>query len=153
MNRSRVVQTALIQAAVSADPAENLARTLAAAHSAADRGAQIITTQELCLSQYFCQSEDHRYFELAEPIPGPATEAFQALAKARQVVVIASLFERRAAGLYHNTAIVVDADGTLLGRYRKMHIPTTHCTTRSSTSPPATSDIASGRPATGASAC
>jgi N-carbamoylputrescine amidase len=74
-------------------------------------------------SQYFCQSEDHKYFKLAEPIPGPSTGAFQKLAKKYRVVVIASLFEKRAAGLYHNTAAVIDADGSLLGVYRKMHIP------------------------------
>jgi N-carbamoylputrescine amidase len=74
-------------------------------------------------SQYFCQSEDHKYFKLAEPIPGPSTGAFQKLAKKHRVVVVASLFEKRAAGLYHNTAAVIDADGSLLGIYRKMHIP------------------------------
>ena len=74
-------------------------------------------------SQYFCQSEDHRNFKLAEKIPGPSTEAFQRLAKRRGVVVVASLFEKRASGLYHNTAAVIDADGSLLGIYRKMHIP------------------------------
>ena len=86
-------------------------------------GAQIICTQELFRSQYFCQSEDHRNFKLAEPIPGPTTDAFGKLAKKHQVVVIASLFEKRAAGVYHNTAAVIDADGSLLGIYRKMHIP------------------------------
>src|SRR5262249_14378251 len=74
-------------------------------------------------SQYFCQHEDHKYFELAEPIPGSTTEAFQKVAKEKQVVVIASLFEKRAPGLYHNTAVIIDADGSLLGMYRKMHIP------------------------------
>ena len=118
-----IVKVGLIQAACSAEPAHNLERTLAAAEDAAEKGAQIICTQELFRSQYFCQTEDHGYFQLAEPIPGPSTEAFQALARARQVVVIASLFEKRAAGLYHNTAAVIDADGSLLGIYRKMHIP------------------------------
>ena len=93
------------------------------ADKAARRGARIICTQELFRSQYFCQSEDYANFRLAEGIPGPATEAFQKLAKRRGVVVIASLFERRASGLYHNTAAVIDADGSLLGIYRKMHIP------------------------------
>ena len=119
----RIVNVGLIQAACSPDPAANLEKTLAAAERAARDGAQIICTQELFRSQYFCQSEDHHHFHLAEPIPGPTTQAFQQLAKARQVVIIASLFEKRAAGLYHNTAAVIDADGSLLGLYRKMHIP------------------------------
>jgi N-carbamoylputrescine amidase len=118
-----IVKVGLIQAACSAEPQRNLERTLAAVESAADQGAQIICTQELFRSQYFCQSEDPRYFQLAEPIPGPSTEAFQKLARKKQVVLIASLFEKRAAGLYHNTAAVIDADGSLLGIYRKMHIP------------------------------
>ncbi len=117
------MKVGLLQAACSADPAANLKKTLAAAERAAREGAQIICTQELFGSQYFCQTEDHKYFELAEPIPGPTTAAFQKLAKDRQVVVIASLFEKRASGLYHNTAAVIDADGLLLGLYRKMHIP------------------------------
>ncbi len=104
-------------------PAANLEKTLAAAQRAARDGAQIICTQELFCSQYFCQAEDYQNFDLAEPIPGPTTAAFQELAKARQVVAIVSLFERRAPGLYHNTAAVIDADGSLLGVYRKMHIP------------------------------
>jgi N-carbamoylputrescine amidase len=117
------VTLGLIQTACSSDPAANLKRTLALAERAAGRGAQIICTQELFRSQYFCQSEDHAYFELAEPIPGPTTKAFQKLAKKRKVVVIAAVFERRAAGVYHNSAVVIDADGSLLGVYRKMHIP------------------------------
>jgi len=119
----RIVKVGLIQAACSPDPAANLERTLTAAERAAGDGAQIICTQELFRSQYFCQSEDYRYFELAEPIPGPTTQAFQELAKAKQAVIIASLFEKRTSGLYHNTAAVIDADGLLLGIYRKMHIP------------------------------
>src|ERR1051326_7938847 len=118
-----IINVGLIQAACSADPAANLSKTLTAAERAAKEGAQIICTQELFRSQYFCQSEDHKNFELAEAIPGPSTEAFQKLAKERGVVVIASLFEKRAPGLYHNTAVIIDADGSLLGRYRKMHIP------------------------------
>ena len=119
----RTVKVGLIQSACSPDPTANLQATLTAAESAAQDGAQIICTQELFRSQYFCQVEDHSYFELAEPVPGPTTAAFQKLAKARQVAVIVSLFERRAPGLYHNTAAVIDADGSLLGIYRKMHIP------------------------------
>ena len=120
---SRPVTLGLLQHACSGDPTANLDACLKAAHAAADAGAQIICTQELFRSEYFCQSEEHRFFALAESIPGPSTEAFQSFAKARGVVVIASLFERRASGLYHNTAVVIDADGTLLGKYRKMHIP------------------------------
>lgn len=101
----------------------NLTRQLALAGRAADRGARIICTQELFRSQYFCQSEDHDCFGLAEPIPGPSTDAFQQFARERGVVVVASLFEKRAPGLYHNTAAIIDADGSLLGVYRKMHIP------------------------------
>jgi N-carbamoylputrescine amidase len=117
------VAIGLLQHACSADPAANLGKALALAEKAADRGANIICTQELFHSQYFCQSEDHRNFRLAERIPGPSTEAFQELAKRRGVVVVASLFEKRASGLYHNTAAIIDADGSLLGIYRKMHIP------------------------------
>ena len=117
------VTLGLLQHACSADPAANLRTTLVAAERAAKDGAQIICTQELFRSQYFCQSEDHANFQLAEPIPGPSTAAFQKLARKHKVVVIASLFEKRASGLYHNTAVVIDADGSLLGSYRKMHIP------------------------------
>ena len=120
---SRVVKLGLIQTACSTNPDANLKKTLGLAEHAAQRGAQIICTQELFRSRYFCQSEDHANFGLAEPIPGPSTRAFQRLARTRKVVVIASLFERRAAGVYHNTAAVIDADGALLGVYRKMHIP------------------------------
>ena len=109
--------------ACGADPQANLARQLALAGKAVATGAEIVCTQELFKSPYFCQTEDHRFFALAETIPGPSTDAFQAFAKKHRVVVVASLFEKRAAGLYHNTAAVIDADGSLLGIYRKMHIP------------------------------
>jgi N-carbamoylputrescine amidase len=117
------IKIGLLQHACSADPSVNLKVALALADKAARRGANIICTQELFQSQYFCQSEDYGNFKLASRIPGPATEAFQKLAKKRGVVVIASLFEKRASGLYHNTAAVIDADGSLLGIYRKSHIP------------------------------
>ena len=117
------VRVGVTQMACGEDADVNLATQLALARRAIDGGAQIVCTQELFRSQYFCQVEDHRFFQLAEAIPGPSTEAFQALARAHDVVVVASLFERRAAGLYHNTAVIIDADGTLLGVYRKMHIP------------------------------
>jgi len=120
---AQTVKLGLIQTACSPDPDANLKKTLALAGRAAQRGAQIICTQELFCSQYFCQSEDHKNFRLAEPVPGPTTEAFCQLAKKHKVVVVASLFEKRAAGVYHNTAAIIDADGSLLGRYRKMHIP------------------------------
>lgn len=113
----------LLQHACTADPAANLKKTLLLAERAAKQGANIICTQELFRSQYFCQSEDHENFKLAEPIPGSSTKAFQKLAEKHGVVIIASLFEKRASGLYHNTAVIIDADGSLLGIYRKMHIP------------------------------
>lgn len=105
------------------DPARNLDRQVELAERAMKGGANIICTQELFRSQYFCQVEDHRFFELAETIPGPSTEALSAIARKHGAVVIASLFERRTAGLYHNTAVVIEADGSIMGIYRKMHIP------------------------------
>jgi N-carbamoylputrescine amidase len=120
---SSIVKLGLLQARCSDSPAENLKNTLAMAAKAASQGAQIICTQELFRSQYFCQSENHDYFKLAEKIPGPTTEAFQKLARKHSVVIIASLFEKRGSGVYHNTAAVIDANGALLGIYRKMHIP------------------------------
>ena len=120
---ANVVRIGLIQTACSTGPAANLKKTLALAGRAARRGAQIICTQELFRSQYFCQSEDYKNFKLAEKIPGPSTDAFSKLARKYKVVVIASLFEKRAAGVYHNSAAIIDADGSLLGIYRKMHIP------------------------------
>ena len=117
------VTLGLLQHACSADPAANLKKTLALTERAAKQGANIICTQELFRSQYFCQNEDHENFKLAEPIPGPSTQAFQKIAKKYGVVIVASLFEKRASGLYHNTAAIIDADGSLLGIYRKMHIP------------------------------
>jgi N-carbamoylputrescine amidase len=117
------VKIGLIQDQCSATPAENLAKAVSHIRAAAAQGAQIICLQELFTSLYFCQVEDHKYFALAEEIPGPSTQALCPLAKELGVVLVASLFERRAAGLYHNTAVVIDADGTLLGKYRKMHIP------------------------------
>jgi N-carbamoylputrescine amidase len=113
----------LLQHTCAADPAANLKKNLTLAESAVKKGANIICTQELFCSQYFCQSEDHKNFKLAETIPGPSTEVFQRFAKKHGVVMIASLFEKRASGLYHNTAAIIDADGKFLGIYRKMHIP------------------------------
>ena len=120
---NRIVRVGMTQMVCGPDVRENRARQVALVELAAKRGAQIICTQELFTSQYFCQAEDHRFFELAESIPGPSTEALGKVAKKHGVVVVASLFEKRASGLYHNTAAIIDADGSLLGIYRKMHIP------------------------------
>jgi N-carbamoylputrescine amidase len=120
---STEIKLGLIQTDVSANPDANLKKTVALIERAAKAGAKIICTQELFRSQYFCQSEDHKNFLLAEKIPGPSTDAFQKLAKKYKVVIVASLFEKRASGVYHNTAAIIDADGSLLGIYRKMHIP------------------------------
>jgi N-carbamoylputrescine amidase len=118
-----IVKLGLLQTSCSADANANLKKTLALVERAAKEGAQIICTQELFRSQYFCQTEDHKNFALAEKIPGPTTDAFCKLAKKYKVVIIASLFEKRASGVYHNTAAVIDADGSFMGIYRKMHIP------------------------------
>jgi N-carbamoylputrescine amidase len=117
------VNVALIQMSCSKNTRENLDKALAHIDEAARQGAHIVSTQELFRSQYFCQSEDHDNFALAEPIPGPSTEALAKLAAARGIVIIGSLFEKRAPGVYHNTAVVLDKDGELKGIYRKMHIP------------------------------
>jgi N-carbamoylputrescine amidase len=119
----KIVRLGIVQMRCTADPRENLAKAIARVEEAAARGAQIVCLQELFTSQYFCQVEDHKYFQLAEEIPGPSTEALSAVAKKLSVVIVASLFEKRSAGLYHNTAAIIDADGSYLGKYRKMHIP------------------------------
>ena len=123
LNKSQLVTVGLIQAKAHKEPSENLSRTLTKAEQAAKDGAQIICTQELFLTEYFCQSEDHSKFELAEPIPGPTTMAFQQLAKRYKVVLIVSIFEKRGSGVYHNSAAIINTDGSLLGVYRKTHIP------------------------------
>jgi N-carbamoylputrescine amidase len=120
---STEIKIGLLQTSVGPDPARNLKKTLGLVERAARQGAKIICTQELFRSEYFCQSEDHKNFQLAESIPGPSTDAFCRLAKEHRIVIVASLFERRASGVYHNTAAIIDADGSLLGIYRKMHIP------------------------------
>jgi len=109
--------------ACSADPAENLAKAAWRIREAAGRGAQIVCVQELFRSPYFCREENPGRFDLAEPIPGPTTESFSRLAEELQIAIVGSVFERRLAGVYHNTAVVIDAGGALLGLYRKMHIP------------------------------
>jgi N-carbamoylputrescine amidase len=120
---SKIVNIGIVQMACSAVPQENLDKAVAKIREAASKGAQIICLQELFRSLYFCDVEDYENFKLAESIPGPSTEVLAALAKELGVVIIASLFEKRAQGIYHNTTAVLDADGAYLGKYRKMHIP------------------------------
>ncbi|HEY1219608.1 MAG TPA: carbon-nitrogen hydrolase [Bryobacteraceae bacterium] len=113
----------LIQMACAVDPNENLAKAEWRIREAAGRGAQIVCLPELFRSQYFCREEDAKFFDLAEPVPGPTVESLSRLSRELKVAIVGSIFERRAAGVYHNTALVFDADGLLLGMYRKMHIP------------------------------
>ena len=113
----------LVQMSCSTDPNANLEKAVQKTREAADRGAQVVCHQELFRSQYFCREENAELFDLAECIPGASTDALSKVAKEKKVSVIASLFEKRATGLYHNTAVVIDADGSILGLYRKMHIP------------------------------
>lgn len=127
MKTNRIVQVGLIQRSDQGAPGPNLDQTCEKIEEAASRGAQIICLQELFQSNYFCQTEDPAHFDLAQTIPGPATDTLAELAARLEVVLIIPLFEKRSPGLYHNTAVVVDADGTLLGRYRKMHIPDDPC--------------------------
>ncbi len=117
------VNIGLVQMSCTADKAANLAKAIEKTREAAAKGAQIICLQELFTSLYFCDVEDYDNFKLAEPIPGPSTDALSEVAAELGVVIIASLFEKRAQGIYHNTTAVIDADGTYLGKYRKMHIP------------------------------
>jgi N-carbamoylputrescine amidase len=117
------VTIALVQMSAGEDPERNLAKALERVALAAKKGARIVSLQELFRSRYFCQSEDARHFRLAESIPGPSTEALAKSAREKEVVIVASIFEKRSAGLYHNTAVVIDADGSVVGKYRKMHIP------------------------------
>jgi N-carbamoylputrescine amidase len=118
-----LVTVGLIQMSTAANPDANLATVLPRIRAAANKGARIVCLQELFRSRYFCQSEDHRNFKLAETIPGPSTEALGKIAQDAKVVIVASLFEKRSAGVYHNTAVIIDADGSIAGKYRKMHIP------------------------------
>ena len=113
----------IIQHACTADTAANLQKTIAEIRAAAQQGAQLIVLQELHRGLYFCQQEQVEAFDLAEPIPGPSTQALGGLAKELGVVIVASLFEKRATGLHHNTAVVLEKDGSIAGKYRKMHIP------------------------------
>jgi N-carbamoylputrescine amidase len=113
----------LIQMSCSPDPDENLRRACDKVREAAKRGAQLVCLPELFRAQYFCQREDTALFDLAEPIPGPSSEALSAIARELKIVIVASIFEKRARGLYHNTAAIIENDGTIKGLYRKMHIP------------------------------
>ena len=118
-----LVKVGLVQMSCTAEKEKNLAKAIEKIKEAASKGAQIICLQELFTSLYFCDEENHDNFSLAESIPGPSTNTLSKLASELNVVIIASLFEKRAQGLYHNTTAVLDADGTYLGKYRKMHIP------------------------------
>jgi len=120
---ANTVKVGLVQMACVPEPTLNMKKALARINEAAKRGAQIVCLQELFRSQYFCQTEDIELFKLAEPIPGPSTEALSRVARQKKIVIVASLFEKRTAGLYHNTAVVIDANGEIVGKYRKMHIP------------------------------
>ena len=117
------VKVGIVQMSCSADKQANLQKAIEKVKEAAAQGAQIVCLQELFTSLYFCDVEDYENFKLAEPIPGPSSEALGKIAKELNVVIIASLFEKRTQGLYHNTTAILDADGTYLGKYRKMHIP------------------------------
>lgn len=119
----RIVRTALIQQAIPSSRKEGMALLSSEIREAASRGARLVVLQELHNTPYFCQTEDTRLFDLAEPIPGPSTDFYGALAAELHIVLVTSLFERRAPGLYHNTAVVFEADGSIAGKYRKMHIP------------------------------
>jgi N-carbamoylputrescine amidase len=120
---ANTVRVGLIQMACEVEPRLNLDKAAASIEAAAARGAQVVCLQELFASRYPCQSEDVANFDLAEPIPGPSTELLGRLAAARRITIIASLFERRLPGVYHNTAVIIDSTGNISGRYRKMHIP------------------------------
>ena len=120
---NKILRVGMVQQACGDERASNQSATVAGIRDAAARGAKLVVLQELHATPYFCKVEDPALFDLAEVVPGPSTELYGALAKELGVVIVCSLFERRAPGLYHNTAIVLDADGSIAGRYRKMHIP------------------------------
>ncbi|HWZ50270.1 MAG TPA: carbon-nitrogen hydrolase [Granulicella sp.] len=123
MAESKNKRVGLIQMACAADTAANLDKAADKVREAARAGANVVCLPELFRAQYFCQREEHALFDLAEAIPGPSTERLSAIAREEKIVLIASLFERRAPGLYHNTAAILEQDGSLAGIYRKMHIP------------------------------
>lgn len=127
MSNHKTITLGLIQASCSVDPLQNLQDAVVKISSASAKGAQIICLQELFRSRYFCQVEDAELFSLAETIPGPTTNTLCDLAAKLEVVIIAPIFEKRTEGIYHNSAVVIDADGTIIGKYRKMHIPDDPC--------------------------
>jgi len=122
-HRDRAFKIGLVQMSCTLNPDENLHKAVRAVREAATQGAEIVCLPELFRSQYFCREENASLFDLAETIPGPTTEELSSIALERKISIVASLFEKRAQGLYHNTAAIIDADGTLVGVYRKMHIP------------------------------
>src|SRR5437764_4678515 len=130
MAETHMTKIALVQMRCGPDPDKNFARALDFIRAAAKKGAAIVCLPELFRSQYFCQTEDHKNFQLAEEIPGKSTTALAKLAEELGVAIVASLFEKRRAGVYHNTAAIIDADGKFLGKYRKMHIPEDRKSTR-----------------------
>lgn len=123
MNTENNLTIALVQMACGADSDENVSAAVAKVEEAARRGARVVCLPELFRSQYFCQREDPALFDLAEPVPGPSTEALSEVAGKLNVVMIVPVFERRTAGLYHNSVVVIDSDGSIAGLYRKMHVP------------------------------
>jgi len=120
---SHKVAVGLVQMSCASEPEKNIRKAILKIGEAAKKGAQIVCLQELFRSQYFCQKEDIEFFKLAEPIPGPTTDALARVARQKKVVLVASIFEKRAAGVYHNTAVIIDTNGKIAGKYRKMHIP------------------------------
>ena len=120
---SKTISIGAVQLNCSPNVNENIDKAISEIRSAADRGAHLVCLQELFSCQYFCQSEDHNHFQLAETIPGPTTNKLSLVAREKNVVIVAGLFERRTAGLFHNTAVVIEKDGEIAGVYRKMHIP------------------------------
>jgi N-carbamoylputrescine amidase len=123
MANQRVFRVGLVQMAISARPEENVERAVAKVREAASLGAEVVCLPELYRTPYFCQSEDHANFALAEEVPGPSSEAFGRAARESSVAIVVPIFERRAPGVYHNSALILDADGSVAGLYRKMHIP------------------------------
>ncbi|MCF2914655.1 carbon-nitrogen hydrolase [Pseudoalteromonas sp. Cn5-37] len=123
MTKPTHLKVALVQQSNTDNAQDNMAKSIAGIRDAASQGAKLIVLQELHRSLYFCQTEDVDVFDLAETIPGPSTDTLGALAKELNVVIVSSLFEKRATGLYHNTAVVLETDGSIAGKYRKMHIP------------------------------
>jgi N-carbamoylputrescine amidase len=123
MAKAQTTRVALVQMRCGAEPDKNFGRAVEFMREAATKGAKIVCLPELFRSQYFCQTEEHKNFELAEEVPGRSTAELEKIARELGIVIIASLFEKRSAGVYHNTAAIIDADGKFLGKYRKMHIP------------------------------